>query len=74
MTSVFVSFTPFLRRYLSVDPFGAALRVLHAAVEVDRQHVLGTRLLPRVPVPQPIICFLHLQGKDEALVCAARRR
>lgn len=60
----------FLRRYLSVHPFGSAFRLLHASVKVNRQHVLGTRLLPRVPMPQPIVCFLHLQGKDETLVCA----
>lgn len=55
-------------RYLSVDPLGAVFRLLHAAIKVDGQHVLGTRLLPRVPMPQPIVCLLHLRGKEEKLV------
>lgn len=48
-------------RYLSVDPLGSILGLLHSAVEVDRQHVLGAGLLPGVSVSQPVICLFHLQ-------------
>lgn len=46
--------------HLRVDPFDSFGRVLDPAIEVDGPHVLGARLLPRVPVAQPIISLFHL--------------
>lgn len=46
--------------YLGVDPLGAGGGVLHPAVEVDGQHVLGTGFLPGVAVPEPVVGFFHL--------------
>lgn len=34
--------------------------MLHPAVEVHGQHVLGTGFLPGVAVPEPVISFFHL--------------
>lgn len=48
-------------QYLSVDPLGAIFRLLHSSIEVNGQHVLRTRFLPRVSMPQPIVRLLHLQ-------------
>lgn len=48
------------RPNLRVHPLHAIVRVLHAAVEVDRAHVLRPSLLPGVAVPQPVVGFLHL--------------
>ena len=47
-------------RYLSINPFGSFLGLLHPPIEVNRKHVFRAGLLPWVPVPQPIICLLHL--------------
>ena len=46
--------------YLGVDPLGAGGSVLHPAVEVHGQHVLGTGFLPGVAVPEPVVGFFHL--------------
>lgn len=34
--------------------------MLHPAVEVHGQHVLGTGFLPGVAVPEPVVGFFHL--------------
>lgn len=46
--------------YLGVNPLGTRGRVLHPAVEVHGQHVLGTGFLPGVAVPEPVVSFFHL--------------
>lgn len=48
-------------QYLRVDPSGSIFRLLHSSIEVNGQHVLRSRFLPGVSMPQPIICLLHLQ-------------
>lgn len=51
------------RWYLGVDPLDALGGVLHPAVEVHGQHVLGASLLPGVAIAQPVVSLLHLQGE-----------
>lgn len=50
--------------YLCVQPAHALGAVLHSPVEVHGQHVLRPRLLPGVPVAQPVIRLLHLEGRQ----------
>lgn len=49
--------------YLGINPLLAAGSILHTAVEVDGQHVLGTSLLPWVSKPEPVIGLLSLAMK-----------
>lgn len=44
-----------LKNYLSI------LVLLHTTVEIHRQHVLGTRLLPRIAETQPIVRLFELE-------------
>lgn len=53
-------------KYLSVNPLGPRLAVLHFSVEVHGQHELRAGFLPGVSMPEPIICLFHLQ-KEYAL-------
>lgn len=46
--------------YLRVHPLLSLRRVDNVTVKVDRQHELGSRLLPRVSVPEPVVRFLDL--------------
>lgn len=61
------------RTYLSVYPFGPTTSVLHSAIEMDRQHVLRTGLLPGVAIAQPIVCFLHLCGWEKHLLALSKK-
>lgn len=38
------------------------------SIEVNRQHVFGTRLLPGVAIAQPVIRLLHLPAPTDFLV------
>ncbi len=45
---------------LGVNPLRSLMCMRHSAIEMHRQHVLWTGLLPRVTITQPIVSFLHL--------------
>lgn len=51
--------------HLGVHPLYTLCCLLHSAIEMHREHVLWTSLLPRVPIPQPIISLLHLRREQK---------
>ena len=52
---------------VTVDPLGHVVLLDRAAKKVDRYHVLGSRLLPRIAVAEPIVGLLHLPALFDAL-------
>ena len=55
--------------YARVDPaLAARLGGLDASEEVDRDHVLGARDLPRVAEAQPVVGLLELPAVHDALL------
>ena len=47
--------------YLGVDPLCPRLGVLYSSVEMHGQHEFRASLLPRVSMPEPVICLFYLK-------------